>query len=178
MILVIASAMSPINLNLVIDHNLLKQDPNNSSHLRTTQYISKQKWKFNQNRHFVLFLLSTFWRIYVSPLPRCRRVHAYSARGVILEHAVRCRACFTLPATPAGHFFPPSPPRCRVDTDLFIYLDAVFLTPTCGNGWRRLLVPSVCVCTRTCACGRGAERQREAREEPKLDPGCCRRSRR
>lgn len=60
MILVVASAMSPINLNLVIDHNLLKQDPNNSSHLRTTQYISKQKWKFNQNRHFVLFLLSTF----------------------------------------------------------------------------------------------------------------------
>lgn len=104
----------------MIDHNLLKQDPNNSSHLRTTQYISKQKWKFNQNRHFVLFLLSTFWRIYVSPLPRWRRVHAFSARGVILEHAVRCRACFTLPATPARHFFPVPSPLSR--RHRFIYL--------------------------------------------------------
>lgn len=32
------------------------------------------------------------------------RVHAFTVRGVILEHAVRCRASFTLPATPARRF--------------------------------------------------------------------------
>lgn len=67
-----------------------------------------------------------------------------AARGVILEHAVRCRACFTLPATPAGH--PHSPrPAFLVDTGLFIYFYAVFLTPMYGSGWRRLLQRGVCM---------------------------------
>lgn len=36
----------------------------------------------------------------------------------------------------------------------------------------------VYVCARTCACGRGAERQREVGEEQKLDAGCSRKYRR
>lgn len=90
---------------------------------------------------------------YVRVPPRWRRVHAFTARGVILEHAVRCRACFTLPATPAS---PPPPPETHADSPpsrrhRFIYLficSFFFITATYGNGWRRLLQQSVCICIR------------------------------
>lgn len=73
------------------------------------------------------------WRTF---LPHQRRIHAFTARGVILEHAVRCRASITLPATPAARlFFSPH----EHHRNSFIYLSIFFthVQEMYRNGWRR-----------------------------------------
>lgn len=123
-------------------------------------------------------LLSTFWRTYTSPFDggvSTRFQRAVSSlntqSGVALGSPYRRRPP-GIPALPAPLFL--------VDTDSFIYLftSMQFSSRRCMGADDVDSYREECVCARTCACGRGAERQREAREEQTLDPGCCRRDRR
>lgn len=122
------------------------------SYIKETICLKKRRSNGLSSFSVISLYHRTPWRTF---LPHRRRIHAFTARGVILEHAVRCRASITLPATPAARLFF-SPPTSTIETVLFIYLFFSLMCKKCiGTDDVARAIKCVWAWSKVSTCGGG-----------------------